>query len=112
MTPDDDKTADIQPTNIPPETTHEQDRATAGQRRVNIIWEVTQALIAIGVTVTGMLVSAILALNVGNTTDRASAVAGFVFLTGVANLVIGFYFGRTNHARTGGVGGDQSRADR
>jgi len=27
-----------------------------------------------------------------------------VFLFGVANLVTGFYFGRTNHQRTGGIG--------
>lgn len=28
----------------------------------------------------------------------------YVFLASVANLVIGFYFGRTNHTRVGGVG--------
>jgi hypothetical protein len=32
--------------------------------------------------------------------------AAIVFLFGVANLVTGFYFGRTNHQRSGGVGGD------
>jgi cobalamin synthase len=32
--------------------------------------------------------------------------AAVVFLFGVANLVTGFYFGRTNHQRSGGVGGD------
>ena len=32
--------------------------------------------------------------------------ASIVFLFGVANLVTGFYFGRTNHQRSGGVGGD------
>lgn len=30
--------------------------------------------------------------------------AAVVFLFGVANLVTGFYFGRTNHQRTGGIG--------
>ena len=34
--------------------------------------------------------------------------AAIVFLFGVANLVTGFYFGRTNHQRTGGIGGDQA----
>lgn len=32
----------------------------------------------------------------------------FVFLYGIANLVIGFYFGRTNHQRVGGPGGDKA----
>jgi hypothetical protein len=99
-------------TNLPASTTHEQDRATAGQRRVNIIWEATQASIAVIVTLTGMGVAAYLSAGVGDATDRASAVAGFVFLTGIVNLVVGFYFGRTNHARTGGVGGDAVRGDR
>ena len=47
--------------------------------------------------------SAILAIREGSDAT-AQKVAAFVFLTGVANLVIGFYFGRTNHQRTGGIG--------
>jgi len=66
---------------------------TAGQRRINIIWEYTQAMIAGTISVTVLGVAAILALR------PETQVGAFVFLTGAANLVIGFYFGRTNHAR-------------
>jgi hypothetical protein len=38
-----------------------------------------------------------------------ASVAGMLFLTGIANLVIGFYFGRTNHERVGGVGHGETR---
>jgi len=73
---------------------------TAGQRRVNIIWEYTQAFIA------GMVVTAVLIVSSWLSVRGVNGekVAAFVFLTGVANLVIGFYFGRTNHNRVGGVG--------
>lgn len=67
--------------------------ATAGHRQINVIWETTQMRVALSV-IWGSLVVAV------------------VFLFGVANLVTGFYFGRTNHARTGGVGGDSVREDR
>jgi len=85
---------------LPPSTTSEQDRKTAGQRRVNIIWEVTQALIAIWVTGATLYVSSKLALK------DAAETAAFLLLSNAFFLVIGFYFGRTNHQRTGGVGGD------
>lgn len=75
---------------------------TAGQRRINLIWEYTQAFIAGTVVSTVLFVAAMLAISVNGAT--AQQVAAFVFLTGVANLVIGFYFGRTNHQRQGGVG--------
>lgn len=35
---------------VPPTTTAEEDLVTHGQRRVNLIWEVTQSIIAAGVT--------------------------------------------------------------
>jgi len=81
-------------------TTSEQDRKTASQRRVNIIWEVTQAVIALAVTGFTLFVSSQLALK-----DNAQT-AAFLLLSNAFFLVIGFYFGRTNHQRTGGVGGD------
>lgn len=67
------------------------------QRRVNLMWEVTQAVIAVSVCEAVLYVAVINALN-----DPAGA--AFVLLAGLANLVIGFYFGRTNHTRTGGTG--------
>ena len=74
-----------------------------GQRRINAIWEITQASIALGVTLTTLYVSA--AMIKGDTAKEA-----FIFLTNVFFVVIGFYFGRTNHQRTGGIGGDRAGA--
>ena len=80
---------------VTPETTAEHDRQTAGQRRINILWELTQSLIAISVTLTTLYVSAELAL--------AKETAAALLLSNAFFLVIGFYFGRTNHTRVGGV---------
>lgn len=74
----------------PATTTLEQDRKTAGQRNINRIWEVTQASIAIFVTA-GTLYAAVFRENI----DKGQ----FIFLTNVLFVVIGFYFGRTNHQR-------------
>lgn len=73
---------------------------SAGQRRVNLIWEYTQAFIAGTVVTTVLVVSGYQTIN----GPEPLKVAAYGFLIGVANLVIGFYFGRTNHQRTGGVG--------
>jgi cytochrome bd-type quinol oxidase subunit 2 len=79
---------------------------TAGQRRVNIIWEMTQAFIAAVVTLATLLAAVTLVLK-----DQ-KAEAAFLLLSNAFFLVIGFYFGRTNHARTGGVGGNVAQFDR
>lgn len=73
---------------------------SAGQRHINLIWEFTQAFVAIAVTIATLYVSARLATNSSGDT------AAFLLLSNAFFLVIGFYFGRTNHQRTGGVGGD------
>lgn len=72
-----------------PTTTAEQDRASLGVRRMNLIWETTQAAIAILVTGTAL---------VGNIAGHNSDV-----LNNACFVVLGFYFGRTNHARPSGV---------
>jgi hypothetical protein len=61
-----------------------------GQRRINLLWEVTQSLIALLVTC-GALYAEI--------QQDGSDVLNYAFF-----LVIGFYYSRTNHSRTGGVG--------
>jgi hypothetical protein len=76
---------------------------TAGQRRVNVIWEYTQALVAGEVVTTVLIVSAWQSVR----GTESLKMAAFGFLIGVANLVIGFYFGRTNHQRVGGIGGSE-----
>lgn len=94
----------------PPDTTHQQDLTTAGQRAINLIWENTQARIALFVVVAGMLVNAavilLLILLIRNITVVEVALISlclqFVNLT--CGIVIGFYFSRTNHAAIGGIG--------
>lgn len=85
---------------------------SAGQREVNLIWENTQMKVALSVIWVSLIVAAGLAIFgkwLGAVDIQMAAV---VFLFGVANLVTGFYFGRTNHARTGGVGGAEVKTDR
>jgi hypothetical protein len=66
---------------------------TAGQRRVNLIWEFTQAIISIAVVATSMVLAA-----TRSEKDIPSYVSNTLF------LVVGFYFSRTNHSSVGGVG--------
>jgi hypothetical protein len=80
---------------MPARTTFQEDLTTAGQRQVNLIWERTQAAIAIMVVVATM----------------ACGIAGMFYavqiptIIGVAfGMVTGFYFSRTNHAAIGGIG--------
>jgi hypothetical protein len=92
----------------PPRTTEEQDRVSAGQRAVNLMWETTQGDIARWVICASLIVSAVLAIAGKYLGSPDLQLAAIVFLFGVANLVTGFYFGRTNHQRSGGVGGDSA----
>ncbi len=71
------------------DTTAEEDRATFGQRRINLIWEGTQAAIAL------LLICAFV-YSVLNAIDSPA-------LNNMLAIVVGFYFGRTNHQRIGGV---------
>lgn len=75
---------------VNPTTTAEEDLKTAGQRKVNMVWETTQAFIAIAVVI------AALAFNFVPASKTSSEMLSDAFF-----VVIGFYFGRTNHARIG-----------
>lgn len=75
---------------LSPTTTKEEDIVTLGQRRVNLIWESTQAVIALAVTV------ALVYVSVKGIESEELKNAFF--------LIIGFYFSRTNHSAIGGVG--------
>lgn len=80
----------------------EKSLTTAGQRRINIIWEVTQALIALAVTGTSLYVATILVLR-----DKGDIyISAFLLLSNAFFLIIGFYFSRTNHQKIGGIGID------
>lgn len=65
-------------------------QVTAGQRRINIIWEITQSLIAVSIT------AAIVYVSVKGIDSPDLANAFFV--------IIGFYYSRVNHQAIGGVG--------
>ena len=92
-----------QPTAVPT-TTEEEDRVSAGQRAVNLIWETTQMRVALSVIWMALAVAGALSVFGKFLGSADIQLAAVVFLFGVANLVTGFYFGRTNHQRTGGVG--------
>lgn len=85
------------PITMPPTTTEQEDITTAGQRKVNLIWEFTQAFIAISVVLANMIAGVYYALYGIN--ENIPAV-----LSSALFLVIGFYFSRTNHQAIGGVG--------
>lgn len=80
----------------------ESARVSAGQRRVNILWEHVQAAIALSVVGTSLVVSSFIVVN--SPPEQRVGSAAFLFLACASFLVMGFYFGRTNHTRTGGVG--------
>lgn len=95
---------------LPADTTAEQDRKSEGQRQINLIWENTQMKVALSVIWCSLTVAAILAVGGKLLGSVEIQLAAVVFLFGVANLVTGFYFGRTNHQRSGGIGGDSAGA--
>ncbi len=82
---------------MPPTTTAQQDISTAGQRKVNLIWEYTQASVAV------MVVGANIVVWVG-TSLFGKEVKIPEGLTNAMFLIVGFYFSRTNHAAIGGIG--------
>jgi hypothetical protein len=85
---------------VAPTTTSEEDLRTAGQRRVNMVWEYSQSAFA------GLIVlTTCIAIFVGRVIQDNSTTLPAEWWT-ILGLVIGFYFGRTNHARIG----DQPRA--
>ena len=82
---------------LPPTTTEQQDVTLASQRRVNLIWEFTQAFIAI-IVISSNMVAALWNVFNGRNIDVPLILSSSLF------LIIGFYFSRTNHAQIGGVG--------
>lgn len=77
--------------------------AVARHQRINMIWEYTQAYMAILVITTVLLSSAYIAMTTKDDSKRDVALA---FMIGLSNLVAGFYFGRTNHTRPTGENRD------
>jgi hypothetical protein len=82
---------------VDPKTTYQQDLTFAGQRRINLIWEYTQAMIALIVVVATMAAGLYLSFHPAG--EQVPTIMAVAFGT-----VVGFYFSRTNHAAIGGVG--------
>jgi hypothetical protein len=96
-----------------PTTTEEEDRGTAGQRAVNLLWENTQAKIAVAIVYVVLFVAGCLSLSgmVPSATDTQTslAITAFMLLSSLSTLVIGFYYGRTNHTKVGGISAAHGR---
>jgi xanthine/uracil permease len=73
---------------------------SVGQRRINLMWESTQRGIAIGVMATFLIGCLLMMVGelIGKKIEMPPSLAGTV------GYVIGAYFARTNHEKTGGVG--------
>lgn len=81
---------------LPPTTTAEENDVTAGQRRVNLWWEVTQSVIAVSITA-GTIWCQVHKID--------SPEINYAFF-----LIVSMYYVRTNHTLTGGVSkGSKSR---
>ncbi len=80
---------------LPSRTTEQEDLTTAGQRKVNLIWEYTQSIIALFVVITTMI-AGLYSMIMSAQVPTIIAVA--------FGTIIGFYFARTNHAAIGGIG--------
>lgn len=76
---------------VPAKTTAQEDLVTFRQSRINLIWEITQGLIAI-LLVSTLCYSMVAGVEVKNE---------FWLLAGI---VVQSYFQRTNHTRIGGIG--------
>lgn len=77
--------------------------ATTRHQKINLVWEYTQAYMAILVITTVLLSSTYIAITTKEDSKRDVALA---FMIGLSNLVAGFYFGRTNHTRPTGASKD------
>lgn len=102
----DGEPAKIGDKNIAPTTTAAEDLTKAGQHEINLVWEKTQMKIALSVIWASLAVSGALAVMGKHLGTPDLQLAAVVFLFGVANLVTGFYFGRTNHERSAGGKGE------
>ena len=98
MSNKDDRRPEPADVSVQATTTAQEDLTTAGQRRVNLIWERTQSALALGITLANLgacLFMLVARIPVG---EYPQILANAFF------VVLGFYFGRTNHSAVGGIG--------
>jgi hypothetical protein len=102
---------------MPPTTTLQQDKVTEAQRGTNLMWETTQKSIALWIVVGGFVINSMVVIvmlyvilvkltkNIAVTTLEFALLTTALSQVGTsAALVVGFYFSRTNHSATGGIG--------
>jgi len=75
---------------LAPTTTEQEDLTKLGQRRINLIWEITQGFIAISIT------WAVIYISIKKIDSSV--------LTNAFFLIVSMYFVRTNHQLIGGTG--------
>jgi hypothetical protein len=80
---------------LPPDTTAQQDLTSAGQRRINVIWELTQAIVTVMVTGAAIF-CAIRMID--------AQILNFAFIA-----IVSTYYARTNHTKVGGIGPYEGR---
>lgn len=89
-------------TTLPPTTTEAADKVTEGQRRTSLLWETTQAAIAVAVVLVTLFVLTVLALREGEISSNSVLIVTQLLV--LATFVVTSYFQRTNHTRIGGIG--------
>ena len=103
---------------LEPTTTAQQDMVKAGQRKINLIWEQTQAKIALTavwgwIVLCFMIIAAMLFSKISiDPTKIAVVTATLAGISLTVGIIIGFYFSRTNHSAIGGVGEKDQPSDR
>lgn len=75
---------------LTPDTTAQEDLTFAGQRRVNLIWELTQAIVAT------MITGAVIFTAINRIESRELT---YAFIS-----IVTMYYVRTNHTKIGGTG--------
>jgi hypothetical protein len=82
---------------LPPTTTASQEETLAGQRKINLVWELTQSAIAIMIVLANVT-AALFNVFHENSVDVPTILSSALF------MVLGFYLARTNHQAIGGTG--------
>lgn len=91
-------------------TSDETSLRTSGQRRINLIWEITQAIVTVMVVGATLYIAGDLVL--GGEEDDNNRAAAFLLLSNAFFMIVTAYYQRTNHVRTGGVGGKDVETNR
>ena len=83
---------------LDPTTTRQQDITAAGQRKINLIWEYTQAIVTVMVVAANIVVAVSNGITGRGLNEHPQVLSYAMF------IIIGFYYSRTNHAAIGGIG--------